>query len=109
MPVDSSAVRFLKGKLYPGAQSPVVNITKLGDIRLVHLKDNTIDAMTKKELVTRLHKVLSQEQKMAMEASKVRHRDGTVTMQIGGMVKGKAKTYVSEAAANRALKRHYGK
>ncbi len=106
---QSSTTRYLKGKTLPGMQKPVKTVEKFGDRRIVISEGGERMTLSKKQLNNKFHSVMAQQQKAAVIEVATHHRDGTVTVPIGGEIKGTPKRYASEASMKSALGRLYGK
>lgn len=107
--MKSSTEKYLQGKELHGFGRTVASIDTVGSKRKVTFTDGHTVTMNKATLVEALGTTMSVNQKQEMEKHRTRHRDGTVTQPIGGLLKGKVKTYKTEAAAKAALTRRYGK
>lgn len=108
-PQHSGTERFLTGKRVPFLKGKVKHILKSNGNRVVVDEFGNRKTVTKKTLLQAFNSVLSKKQGAAMAKTIRVSKDNTATMKLGGLKKGKTKTYVSGEAARLALKRRYGK
>lgn len=100
---------FLKGKSVPFSKSPIREVIKTGPkTRRIIFKDGTTRNLSKKELFSVFSASLSAAQAADAWATRTQHRNGKITMKIGGLLKGIEKSYANAEGAARALKRRYG-
>lgn len=106
---ESSSSSVVKGKLYPGTNSPIVRVTQDRGKRIVHLQNKSEIRVTKSSLREFVHGTINQEYKSkAVRSLRVRD-DGSTAVTIGGAKKGERKVYATQAAAKAAITRHYGR
>ena len=104
----SGTTRFMVGKMYPGAASPIRDITVRGKVRIVHLQNGQMLRQTKKDLVRAFQTVLKGEQ-FHKTVQKIKPlATGGVVVKVGGDQKGIEKHYQSKARAISALRKRYG-
>lgn len=107
MKTQSSANRYLKGKIHPETGEKIKSVEKDGAIRIIHLTGGKTKTVSKQGLTKVIDEVMSAEQKAAMTKT-IRKTKNGVNVTIGGHEKGERKSYKTEAAAKAALSRYYG-
>ena len=114
---SSSTARYLVGKQLaampsdqtPTPSSPVRTVIKRGSKRIVMLANGTQLVFSKQQLVNRFNATLQKNQARMSLRSVREAQDLRATAKIGGRIRGHVKSYVSKAAAIRAIKRAYPK
>jgi len=105
---QSGTVKLLQGKLYPGHNSPIKDITAKGNTRIVHLKDGSMVETTKRQVAKAFESALTAEGYKRARQSARTLPDGKVEVTIGGRYHGHRKAYSTKGRALSALKRRYG-
>lgn len=105
--MESSTVRFLKGRKVAGLDSPVKSVEVRGDRRTIITETGERRTVSKQVLTNMLHKAIGAQQ-LASALRSIRERpDGTAAITLGGAERGERKTYVSAAAARQAAHRYH--
>jgi len=105
----SNMTNYLKGRTLSGTERVVSEVRKKGDRRIVIFSDGTKQTLKKQEATLLFNRTLATNQKQEMAKTMSKNKDGTVSLQIGGKVKGVKKTYKNERGAKIALGKLYGK
>lgn len=97
------------GKIPPGQTKKIQSVDVVGNHRIIRYEDGSIRRVSKAQLMGTFQAVLSAQQKEAMGKTMKLHKNGSVSVKLGGMVKGKRKIYKSIQGAKKALARRYPK
>lgn len=108
MAQPSGTERFLKGKTIPGMTSPVKEVLRHGEKRRVILNNGETIVYSKEKMMQAFNSTLKREQGIAALKTIRENRD-TVSVNIGGVIKGERKQYKTLGAAKGAITRAYGK